>query len=80
MINETEALRETIAVLHRACGRSIHEFLIVTCERTTLEARTVIAEIRNYDEDYVGFDQSLPYLRGPARRPLLARKAAVTCC
>jgi glycosyltransferase involved in cell wall biosynthesis len=69
VINETISLRKTVETILRDVKRElIREFIIVICKRTTPEAMTVIAQLKNeLGELVVVLQQTLPFLGGALR-------------
>jgi hypothetical protein len=80
VVNETTSLKQTVDVILQDVPRAdIAEFLIVTCKKTTPEARTLVAQIRHELNDLVMLhEQELPFLGGAIREAFnLARGSHV---
>jgi glycosyltransferase involved in cell wall biosynthesis len=45
VLNETHALRQTVDIIEATCGRSVGEFILIVCERTTPASLVVCQEI-----------------------------------
>lgn len=69
VVNETTSLKQTVDVILRDVPRAdIAEFLIVTCKKTTPEARAIVAQIKQELSDLVVLhEQELPFLGGAMR-------------
>lgn len=79
VVNETAALRETIAVVRRRAGGALRELLIVVCDRTTPAAALVAAEARREFGGLIRIHrQTLPFVGGAVREAFeLARGSHV---
>lgn len=70
LVNETTSLEQTVDILLRDVKRAdIKELFIVTCKKTTPEARAIAAKIqKNLGGDFVVVhEQTLPFLGGAIR-------------
>lgn len=80
VVNETTSLQQTVTVILRDVKREdIRELLVVTCGKTTAEARAVIAQLqKELGELVVVHEQKLPFLGGAMREAFnLARGSHV---
>ena len=80
VVNETVSLKQTVDTILRDVKReNIKEFLIVTCKKTTAEARAVAAQLQNELGSLVVLhEQQLPHLGGAIREAFnLARGSHV---
>jgi glycosyltransferase involved in cell wall biosynthesis len=78
VINETTSLRQTVEVIHREVQPELlREILIIVCERTTPEARAVIADLqRERAGQVVVLSQQLPFLGGALRDGFTAARGS----
>jgi hypothetical protein len=80
LVNETTSLKQTVDILMRDLKREdMKELLIVTCKKTTAEARAMAAQIqKEWGSLVVMHEQKLPYLGGAIREAFsLARGSHV---
>jgi len=68
VLNETSLLRETVAIIEATCARSVGEYILVVCERTTPESLIVCREITQSlgDRGLLHF-QKRPFVGGAIR-------------
>jgi glycosyltransferase involved in cell wall biosynthesis len=68
VINETFSLKQTVDIIASGNAEDIEEYIIICCERTKEESRSVIKEIQQtYGEKIVVLEQKLPFLGGALR-------------
>jgi hypothetical protein len=80
VVNETTSLKQTVDIILSGVKREdIKELLIVTCKKTTAEAREVVAGLhKELGELVVTHEQGLPFLGGAMREAFnLARGSHV---
>jgi hypothetical protein len=80
VVNETTSLKQTVDIILRDVQRTdIAELLIVTCKKTTDEARDVVAQLqKELGNLVVTIEQTLPFLGGAMRESFtLARGSHV---
>jgi hypothetical protein len=80
VVNETTSLKQTVDIILRDVQRNdIAELLIVTCKKTTSEARAVVAQLqKELGNLVVTLEQTLPFLGGAMRESFnLARGSHV---
>jgi hypothetical protein len=80
LMNETTSLQQTVDILLRDVKREdMKELLIVTCKKTTEEARAVAAKIQKELGDFVVIhEQELPYLGGAIREAFALSRGSHT--
>jgi hypothetical protein len=68
VLNETQALRQTVDIIEATCARSVGEYILVVCERTTPESLLVCREITQSlgDRGSLHF-QKRPFVGGAIR-------------
>jgi hypothetical protein len=67
-MNETDALRETIAIIEQQAQMDVSEYLILVSPRTATESQAVIVELqKRYGERIRVHVQSMPFLGGALR-------------
>ena len=68
VLNETHALRQTVDIIEATCARSVGEYILVVCERTTPESLVVCREITQSlgDRGSLHF-QKRPFVGGAIR-------------
>jgi len=65
VIDETDSLRQTIAVIEGGCGSAVTEYLIVVCRKTTPASRAVCGELgAQFGARVRVLEQTRPYLGG----------------
>jgi len=68
VMNETDALRETIAIIEQQAQMDVCEYLILVSPRTATESQAVIEELqKSYGERIRVHVQSMPFLGGALR-------------
>lgn len=68
VLNETHSLLKTVEVIESDCGSDVKEYLIVVCNKTTLESIKVGEKLRNSNpERFILHYQTLPFLGGAIR-------------
>jgi GT2 family glycosyltransferase len=68
VLNETHLLRQTVEIIEATCARSVGEYILVVCERTTPDSLAVCREIaqRLGDRGSLHF-QKRPFVGGAIR-------------
>jgi hypothetical protein len=79
VMNETVSLRQTVEIIVRDVKDRLKELLIVVCQRTSVEAMAVVAELqKEFGDLIVVHHQQLPFLGGAFREAFaLARGSHV---
>ena len=68
VINETHSLRKTIEVIESDCTSDVKEYLIVVCNKTTLESIKIGEQLHDKDSQrFILHYQKLPFLGGAIR-------------
>jgi glycosyltransferase involved in cell wall biosynthesis len=68
VVNETHSLLKTVEIIESDCASNVKEYLIVVCNKTTLESIKVSEKLRNNNpERFILHYQKLPFLGGAIR-------------
>jgi len=68
VVNETHSLLKTVEIIESDCASDVKEYLIVVCNKTTLESIKVSEKLRNNNpERFILHYQKLPFLGGAIR-------------
>src|SRR5262249_11955120 len=68
VINETHSLLKTVDIIEGDCALDVKEYLIIVCNRTTLESKRICEQLQNTDpQRFILHYQKLPFLGGAIR-------------
>jgi glycosyltransferase involved in cell wall biosynthesis len=68
VMNETHSLLKTVEIIEADCASDVKEYLIVVCNKTTLESIKLCEQLRDKDpQRFILHYQTLPFLGGAIR-------------
>jgi hypothetical protein len=69
--NETYSLKQTVDTISSSCGDLVTEYIIVTCDKTTVESMRTIEDLRKEHKEKIRVHrQQLPFLGGAIREAI----------